>query len=178
MGTELGMDVFLETPRLYLRAINASQDDLILYLGWLQDTRSNPFIQSARVDYTLDELINFIEETNSDDNAILFGLFLRENDKLIGTLKVQPIDHSAGTACLGIMIGSPEFRGLGYGREALEIVLHYLFNFLKLQEIYLGVDHKNLVAISLYKNLGFIESTIQEHSTVMIKRNLRIRSRI
>jgi RimJ/RimL family protein N-acetyltransferase len=174
---DVSLGISLETPRLYLREIDVSRDDLITYLSWLQDTRNNPFIQSARVDYDLEELICFIEVNNSDVHALLFGLFLRENDEFIGTLKVQPIDYSAGTAWLGILIGSPEFRGLGYGREALEIVLDYLFNSLKLQAIYLGVDHKNFGAISLYRSLGFVEFTIQEHSTIMIKKNFNIRNK-
>ena len=142
------------------------------YLSWLQDTQSNSFIQSARIDYSLEELIDFIEATNSDDNALLLGLFLRKDDRFIGTLKVQPIDYSAGTAWLGIMIGSPEFRGLGYGREALEMVLGYLFDSLKLQEIYLGVDLENLSAISLYRSLGFSEHRLDLNSVVMLKTNI------
>jgi RimJ/RimL family protein N-acetyltransferase len=166
------MDVSLKTPRLIIRKINTGQDDLLQYLGWLQDTQNNSYIQSARVDYSLQELLNFIEATNSDDSALLFGLFLRKEDRFIGTLKVQPIDNSAGTAWLGIMIGSPEFRGLGYGREALEMVLDYLFNSLKLQEIYLGVDLGNLNAISLYRSLGFSEHKLDVNSVVMLKTNI------
>jgi RimJ/RimL family protein N-acetyltransferase len=165
-----GMNVLLKTSRLVIREIDTSQDDLVQYLGWLQDTQNNSFIQSARVDYTLGELIRFIEATNSDVNAILFGLFLKENDTFIGTLKVQPIDYSVGTAWLGIMIGSQEFRGLGYGLEALEIVLGYLFNSLDLQEIHLGVDLQNLGAISLYRKLGFRDYKLNANSMFMLKK--------
>ena len=91
---------------------------------------------------------------------------------MIGTLKVQPIDFLESTAWLGIMIGSPEFRGLGYGREALLEVMEFLFNSLNLREIFLGVDLKNIDAISLYRNLGFSEHKIEENSMVMVKRNL------
>ena len=167
----MSLGISLETPRLNLREIDVSQDDLITYLGWLQDTQNNRFIQGARVDYSLEELISFIEVNNSDVNAILFGLFLRENDEFIGTLKVQPIDYSEGTAWLGIMIGSPEFRGLGFGREALEIVMDYFFNSLKLQDIYLGVDLLNLSAISLYRSLGFSEHELKNKRIVMRKSN-------
>jgi ribosomal-protein-alanine N-acetyltransferase len=159
----------LETQRLFLREINTSHDDLIQYLSWLQDTQSNSFIQSARVDYRLEELINFIEVTNSDDNALLLGLFLRKEDRFIGTLKVQPIDTYKGTAWLGIMIGSPEFRGQGYGREAIETVLNYLFDSLKIEKIFLGVDLENLSAIRLYRSLGFCEYRLDVGSMVMLK---------
>jgi ribosomal protein S18 acetylase RimI-like enzyme len=70
------------------------------------------------------------------------------------------------------MIGSPESRGLGYGREALERVLSYLFNSLQIREVFLGVDLKNIPAISLYKSLGFSEYKTEINSMVMRKTNI------
>ena len=164
------MTLCLETPRLNLRQIDPDSDDLISYLSWLRDTESNPFIQSARIDYGILELIEFIKAVNSDVNAILFGIFLKSNFQFIGTLKIQPIDFTLGTAWLGIMIGNPEFRGRGYGREATQEVLNYLFNSLKLKEVFLGVDLKNFDAIALYETLGFSEHLREENSMTMIKK--------
>jgi RimJ/RimL family protein N-acetyltransferase len=164
-----GMGVALETSRLLMREIDSSNDDLIQYLGWLQDVHNNSFIQSARVDYRMEELVNFIDSINSNSDALLLGLFLRKESHFIGTLKVEPIDYSAGSAWLGIMIGNPKFRGLGYGREAMEKVLSYLFDFLKLQAVYLGVDLENLSAINLYKKLGFREYELNANSMFMKK---------
>lgn len=164
------MTLCLETPRLNLRQIDPYSDDLISYLSWLRDIESNPFIQSARIDYGILELIEFIKAVNSDVNAILFGIFLKSNFQFIGTLKIQPIDFTLGTAWLGIMIGNPEFRGRGYGREATQEVLNYLFNSLKLKEVFLGVDLKNFDAIALYETLGFSEHLREENSMTMIKK--------
>lgn len=165
------MTLCLETPRLNLRQIDPDSDDLFSYLSWLRDTQSNAFIQSARSDFSLRELVNFIESTNSDDNALLFGIFLHGvREDFIGTVKVQPIDFLKKSAWLGIMIGDPEFRGRGYGREAMQEVLNYLFNSLKLKEVFLGVDLKNFEAISLYKALGFSEHFREENSMAMVKK--------
>ena len=76
------MNVSIQTPRLVLREIDSTRDDLGVYLTWLRDTQNNPFIQSARIDLSMGELLHFIESSNSDDNAILLGIFLngfREN---------------------------------------------------------------------------------------------------
>ena len=83
---------------------------------------------------------------------------------------MQPIDYLKRTAWLGIMIGDPEFRGRGYGREAMQEVLNYLFNSLKLKEVFLGVDLKNFDAISLYETLGFSEHLREENSVTMVKK--------
>ena len=160
----------MQTARLVLRAINPEEDELGDYLGWLRDVESNPFIQSARIDYGIEELTEFIKAVNSDVDAILFGIFLKSNFQFIGTLKIQPIDFTLGTAWLGIMIRNPEFRGLGYGREAMQGVLNYLFNSLKLKEVFLGVDLKNFDAISLYETLGFSEHLREKNSMTMVKK--------
>lgn len=164
------MDLSLQTPRLVLRKINTRDDDLEDYLGWLRDVENNSFIQSVKVDYGMDELVEFIETVNSDENAILFGIFLKNNHQLIGTLKIQPINFSKQTSWLGIMIGNPDFRGQGYGREAMQEVLNYLFRSLRINEVLLGVDLKNSNAVSLYRSLGFCEYTIEENRMVMVKR--------
>lgn len=160
----------MQTARLVLRAINTEEDELGDYLGWLRDVESNPFIQSARIDYGIEELTEFIKAVNSDVDAILFGIFLKSNSQFIGTLKIQPIDFTLGTAWLGIMIGNPEFRGLGYGREAMQGVLNYLFNSLKIKEVFLGVDLKNFDAISLYETLGFSEHLREKNTMTMVKK--------
>lgn len=164
------MDLSLETQRLILRKLCAEEDDLDSYLSWLRDVENNSFIQSARIDYGFEELIEFITRVNSDDNAILFGIFLKESLQFIGTLKIQDINFSKQTSWLGIMIGNPDFRGQGYGREAIQEVLNYLFMSLRLQAIFLGVDLKNDNAISLYRNLGFSEYSSDKNRMVMVKR--------
>lgn len=165
------MDLSLKTQRLHLRNIIPREDDLTTYLGWLRDTKNNSFIQSARKDYSRQELVRFIESMNADNNALLFGIFIAGfGDEFIGTLKVHPIDFSKGTAWLGIMIGKPEHRSLGYGREAIQEVLNYLFGSLKLKAVFLGVNLKNSNAVSLYKSLGFSELSSENGSMVMVKK--------
>lgn len=166
------MYISLQTSRLNIREIDINLDDLSTYLEWLRDTENNQFIQSARQDYNMEELVNFIKTTNSNENALLYGLFLKENNNFIGTLKVEPINYLEGTAWIGIMIGSTQFRGLGFGKEAISGVLEYLFNVLNLRETYLGVDLGNLSAIALYKSLGFTEYTISETRMIMSKINI------
>ena len=68
------------------------------------------------------------------------------------------------------MIENTEFRSLGYGREAMQEVLNHLFNSLKIQEIFFGVDMKNLGAISLYKSLDFSACAIEENRMIMVER--------
>jgi RimJ/RimL family protein N-acetyltransferase len=150
-----------------LREIDVKSDNLSEYLGWLQDVENNVFIQSARADYTQDELRKFIELTNDDASALLFGLFLKDDGQFIGTIKLQPIDFNADLVWVGMMIGNPEFRGKGYGREALQAVLEFIFKVLGIGSVYLGVDFENAPAISLYKRIGFEQVESRRSGLIM-----------
>ena len=161
------MQPSIQTPRLTLREIDMQIDDVASYVGWLRDVDNNPFIQSARLDYQLEELLQFIETTNRDESSLLFGIFLNVDGKFIGTLKVAPIDFNLCEAWVGLMIGDPNSRGLGYGKESLSAVLTFLFQSLKMKSVFLGVNLDNVAAISLYRGLGFAEMRTENNSVVM-----------
>lgn len=47
--------------------------------------------------------------------------------------------------------------GKGYAKEASITVIDFCFEHLKLRKVNLGVVEKNISAVNLYKNLGFIQ---------------------
>jgi ribosomal-protein-alanine N-acetyltransferase len=149
------MKLSLLTPTYVLRSIDSNQDDLSGYLSWMQDVKSNPFIQSVRTDYGLNELIHYIEEKNDSLNAMLLGIFFAENGKHIGNLKFEPILFADRKAVLGLLIGEPEFRGIGVGTEILPYIFSKLCRDYGIKLVELGVDADNKAALSLYQKVGF-----------------------
>ena len=149
------MKLSLLTPAYVLRSIDSNQDDLSGYLSWMQDVKSNPFIQSVRADYGLNDLIHYIEEKNVASNAILLGIFFAENGKHIGNIKFEPILFADRKAVLGLLIGDTEFRGIGVGTEILPYVFSKLYIEYGIEFVELGVDIDNNAAISLYQKMGF-----------------------
>ncbi len=150
------MKLSLVTPAYVLRSIDSSQDDLSGYLSWMQDVKSNPFIQSVRTDYGLNELIHYIKEKNDASNAMLLGIFFAENGKHIGNIKFEPILFADRKAVLGLLVGDPEFRGIGVGTEILPYIFSKLCTEYGIEFVELGVDIDNIAALSLYQKMGFI----------------------
>ncbi len=62
-----------------------------------------------------------------------------------------------GVRRLGIGIGDREYWGKGYGREVVELLLHYGFHYLGSRRIDLGTNAKNIRAIKCFKTCGFME---------------------
>ena len=50
---------------------------------------------------------------------------MRESNKHIGTIKLEPIDLETKKAVIAIMVGDKKSWGNGYGGEAMKILLEY-----------------------------------------------------
>ena len=161
------MNADITSTRLTLRRIDPTKDSFAEYLGWLRDTDNNQYIKSANKDFKLSDLTGFVNKMNESQTALLLGIFLSSEPKLIGTVKLEPINYPQRTAWLGMLIGDVASRGMGYGFEALGAVLEYAASDLKLQRIFLGVDKLNNPAIRLYSKIGFRVKEENESSLIM-----------
>jgi len=155
------------SPFVEIRDLDVTEVDLDTYLSWLRDVSGNPFIESAREDYLMSDLIDFLSTKLNRSDVKFWGIFTIFG-KFIGTVKLDPIDRSQGTAWLGIMIGDVSQRGKGYGFSVMNQVAEYARS-VKLNELLLGVDKKNRPAIKLYENSGFKIISEDEKSFVMRK---------
>ncbi len=84
-----------------------------------------------------------------------FGVIDRAAGRLIGRVLLFDVNHVDRTAMCGILIGEPDYRGRGYGAEALRLLLDYAFNLLNLQSVMLGVLEFNTPALRCYEKVGF-----------------------
>jgi RimJ/RimL family protein N-acetyltransferase len=119
----------------------------------------------------LEETLDFIRKYSisgevKPGNWKQLGIFLKENQQLIGDcgfcLKGEEVE-------IGYTI-SPEFQGQGYGKEAVKVLIDFLFQALPIERIVARTDPKNLVSIGLLKRLHFIQ-------TGFFPRSIKIRSR-
>ena len=147
------LNIYLETPRFILRRLN-SDDKFSNYLSWIRDTSSNPYIHGANINTELRHLKKYVAEKNSSKNALLLGIFLKQENTHIGNLKFEPI-FEYKDATLGILIGETSWRGVGAGFEVISHALDFVFSQYNLKTIKLGVHPNNINAIKLYKKLGF-----------------------
>lgn len=93
------------------------------------------------------------------------SLFVIETDgQPIGTAELWATADPHGTACLTILIGEPEYRNRGYGRETIRLLLDYGFRVRNARKIWLSVFATNERAVRCYQACGFVEEGRQrEH---------------
>ncbi len=163
----------MNKPWVQIRRLNENEIDFEKYLSWMQDIKSNSFIEAVRSDYSLIELQEYVKNRLAREDVVFWGIFLNV-DEFIGTVKLEPINFELGQAWLGIMIGAEIHRGKGFGFQAIMQVIDYASTELKLQSIFLGVSKANHQAIALYNRIGFMLHEEKDLSMVMILKLNRV----
>lgn len=98
-------------------------------------------------------------EKHMRSNDFLFIVY--ESSTKIGMIGLSNIDNRNRNAKLLRFVLDEEFRGKGYGREALRLLLDYAFNHLNLHSVYLDTFKHNVRIINFYKKAGFKQEGIK-----------------
>jgi RimJ/RimL family protein N-acetyltransferase len=95
-------------------------------------------------------------EEPARDTGFPFFIRTRAENKLIGFVGVWIPQWNSGDAWVGIGIGEPEYRGKGYGTEAMRLALRYAFTELNRERVSLIAFAYNTRAIRSYQKAGFV----------------------
>lgn len=86
-----------------------------------------------------------------------------KDDNYAGTASITGINKSAGIFYFTIQVFS-EYRKRGYAKEAVEIILKYAFNELRMNKANSETIDMNYASIKLHKSMGFtIEGTRRQN---------------
>lgn len=139
--------------RIYLSPRNSQ--DIEQFTEWLNDFETTDYLGRSSQLITLEGERQFLEKDSTPEAT--FVIVTINDDKMIGTVSLEKIDHINRTATLGIFIGDKYFRSKGYGTEAIKLILEYGFKYLNLKNIKLDVMEFNERALKCYKKCGFKE---------------------
>ena len=139
--------------RIYLSPRNT--EDVEIFTQWLNDFETTDYIGRSASLPTLDQEKEYLEK-NTNLEATFVIVTLKEN-KMIGTVSLEKINHINRRATLGIFIGDKDYRNNGYGTEAIRLILEYGFKYLNLNNIELKLMDFNERALACYKKCGFKE---------------------
>lgn len=156
-----GTEPQVQHGSVYLRA--PERDDIGLFVAWLNDWRTSRTL-SLRAPMSLPMEERWFEGVigNQGKDGYLFVTCLLEDDRAVGNAGLFDLDLVNGAAGLGIMIGSAEDRGRGYGSDALRALLGFGFGELRLERIWLDVYATNAGARRIYERVGFVhEGTLR-----------------
>lgn len=141
----------LEGENIYLSPIN--NEDIEKYVYFLNDKNVTNNIGTTNEITTIESEKEWI--TNANKNTINLAIIKKENDELIGNCSLFDIDRINRCCTLGIFIGEEQNRNKGYGKETINLLLDYGFNYQNMHNINLKVFSFNERAIKCYEKVGF-----------------------
>jgi len=95
----------------------------------------------------------WIDRVSNAEDAVLF-VVADERDEPLGFVQVAGLDFVNGHGRLGIAIVEAA-RGVGGGREAVQLVGRYVREVFNLRKLVLEVAASNAAAIAAYEGVGF-----------------------
>ena len=99
-------------------------------------------------------LLREIQKGNEEQTMLKWGVALRSTNALIGTVTLFHLELDQGRAEIGYA-QAEVYWGQGYIHEALQALLTYAFEEMKLRRVEADVDPRNGPSIKTLERLGF-----------------------
>ena len=119
--------------------------------AWADGANHNPLSQK--------DLRDYIAASTSDLYRDGQLRLIIENGATLGCIDLFDLDIRNRRAAIGLYI-APEFRGKGYGKEAMKELEQYAFGHLDLRVLYAVIAVANEACSNIYRVLGYEPSSI------------------
>lgn len=151
----------LETPinseHIVLRSLQPS-DATLVYLNWLSDPTINAYLEVRfSPPQSVSDLAAFITDVNQSSHTLMLGIFLKEDSRHLGNIKLGPIDRQHQVGDIGFLIGDKEQWGKGYASLAIALLADYAFLHLGLSKLTAGCYAENEGSRRALVKAGFME---------------------
>ena len=152
----------LETERLLLRKLK--ETDYLDLFEIRSDESLNRHID-VQIEKTIDQTLKYIDKINVgivDSKWLLWGVEEKLTHHLIGTVSLWQFKDDYKVCEIGY-VTQTKYHGKGYTKEAIEAVLTYGFQKLKLKQINAYTEIQNEPSNLMLQRLGFVYlETIEE----------------
>ena len=149
---------FLSGEHIYLRPVEPG-DYPSLY-QWANDPATRALTGEVRPS-SYAETVEYYEKMHQDPDRAWFAVVVRETQQLVGETGLLRMFPAWRTTDWSIIIGSPQARGQGYGKETALLMLNYAFGALNFHRVSIGVVGFNQDALRFYEKLGFQREGVQ-----------------
>ena len=147
----------LTTERLTLRQLVINDDQEIFTLR--SDSKINKYLD-RQIGNNIDDARNFINRVNKNNNrndSLYWAITFSDNNRLIGTVCLFSFSVENDNCEIGYELLT-NFQGQGIMKEALEKVIDFAFNTIKVQKIEAFFHRDNKSSIKLLEKLSFRDS--------------------
>ena len=157
------MNINITSKRLLLRQLQV-EDITDNYIKALQDPSVIELTEARHTKWNRENVIQYVIDSNIPDESLLIGLFLKDEMKNIGNIRLSGFNKRHKRVELGIMIFDKSQWGKGYATESLNGVAEYVFKHLKYNKICADYYSINKGSEKIFKKAGYkIEGIFKNH---------------
>ena len=150
----------LQSPLKSTRLILDNLDAAALpsqYLAWINNREITRYMEIRFRTQTADELADFVANMNESGDNLLLGVFLKQDRRYIGNIKLGPIIAPHRRADMGLFIGDDALWGKGYATEAIELLTAHALGPLGLHRVTAGMYTGNVGSYRAFLKAGYTE---------------------
>lgn len=151
----------LTTERLTLRQLSIDDQQNIFALR--SDREINKYLD-REPSKTIEDAINFINKVNENiakNDSLYWAITLKDKNILIGTICLFSLSDENDNCEIGYELLT-DFQGQGIMKEAVEKVIDYAFNTIKVKNIEAFFHRDNLNSIKLLEKFSFKDSNVPD----------------
>jgi len=153
----------LETERLLLRRItNNDVEDMFV----LRSNKEAMTYIGRPIPVVMDEtarLIQKMEENIDSNTGIVWGITLKEEQRVIGSIGFHRIETENYRAEIGYML-LPEFWNKGIMSEAMKVIIQYGFEKMQLHSIQANINPENANSRKILLKFDFVKEAYFKES--------------
>ncbi len=147
--------ITLKGKHIFLRALEPEDLDFI-YKIENDETIWN--VSNTNSPYSKFLIRQYLENAHQDiyeAKQLRLAICKNNSFEAIGLIDLFDFDPKNNRAGIGIIIKENQDRSLGYGSEALSILINYSFSKLNLHQLFANIDPQNSVSVKLFIKFGF-----------------------
>lgn len=136
-----------------LRAVEESDNAMLLSL--INDPDTEMMLGGSSWPVSEAEQLKWFENQERSRDVLRCIVALKDDGKAIGTIILSDIDQKNATGHIHIKMSKDGGRGKGFGTDAVNTMVQYAFEELRLNCIYANILSYNEVSIKLFERCGF-----------------------
>ena len=148
---------------VFLRALEPEDLEFVYQI---ENDESIWNVSNTNTPYSKFLIRQYLENAHQDifeAKQLRLAICKTESQEAIGLIDLFDFDPNHNRAGIGIIIKENNDRNLGFGSEALDLLIRYSFSKLNLHQLFANIDPNNSASLKLFTTFGFLKIGIKRH---------------
>ncbi len=155
--------ITLKGNLVFLRALEPEDLEFVYQI---ENDESIWSVSNTNTPYSKFLIRQYLENAHQDifeAKQLRLAICKTESQEAIGLIDLFDFDPNHNRAGIGIIIKENNDRNLGFGSEALDLLIRYSFSKLNLNQLFANIDPNNSASLKLFTTFGFLKIGIKKH---------------